>query len=86
MFHPEVFAEIKRLEKLVKEKGTKEAQRYTTWGNNKQSTVEVEAQSTIEDAVCTECFFDRDSANDDTERFDGELASIEKKLTGVSKR
>ena len=85
MFHPEVFAEIKRLEKLVKEKGSKEAQRFTTWGNNKKSTMEVEAQSTIENTVCTECFFDREETDEDNKRFNDEMKDIDKKINKLIK-
>jgi len=80
MFHPEVYEEIKRLEKLVKEKGTPEAQRYLTWGNHNQSTLKVEPNDAIESVVCSECFFDRDAKEEDTKRFDDEFAEIEKKL------
>ena len=85
MFHPEVFAEIKRLEKLIKEKGTDEAKKYSTWGNNKQSTTEVESQSTIEDMVCTECFFDRDATDKDTKKFNDEMSDIDRKLDKLIK-
>ena len=59
MFHPEVYEKIKRLEKLIKEKGTNEAKENTTWGNYKQSTSNVEAQDDIEGIICTECFHDQ---------------------------
>ena len=84
MFHPEVFAEIKRLEKLVKEKGSKEAQKFTTWGNNNKSTSDIESQTTLESAICSECFFDNDNKENDTERFDNELTEIETKLENIS--
>ena len=80
MFHPEVFAEIKRLEKLIKEKGSLEAQNFTTWANNNKSTSDVESQTTLESAICSECFFDNDNKENDTKRFDKEMAQIEKKL------
>ena len=80
MFHPEVFDKIQRLEKLVKEKGTPEAQKQPTWGIHGQSTKSVKAQSDLESFVCSECFFDADSKNSDTKRFDKELSDIEKKL------
>jgi len=84
MFHPEVFAEIKRLEKLVKEKGSKEAQRFTTWANNNKSTSQIESQTTLESAICSECFFDRDLQEKDNKRFDNEMDNIDQKLTRLT--
>ncbi len=68
MFHPEVYKEIQRLEKLVRERGTEEAQRFLTWGNHDKSTLHVESNDAIESAVCSECFFDNGDKNegDDT--------------------
>tara|TARA_R110002020_G_C16118145_1_gene760115 strand:- start:45 stop:974 length:930 start_codon:yes stop_codon:yes gene_type:complete len=80
IFHPEVFDEIKRLEKLVKEKGTEEAQAQTTWGIHNQTTENIESQSQLESFVCNECFFDRDGKEIDTKRFNDEMAEIDKKL------
>lgn len=80
MFHPEVFDEIKRLEKLIKEKGTKEANTQTTWGVHNQTTENTESQSQIESFVCNECFFDRDRKEEDTERFNSEMEDIDEKL------
>jgi len=80
MFHPEVYTEIQRLEKLVREKGTEEAKEHPTWGNHNESTLKVESHDDIESAVCSECFFDRDGKEEDTKRFDNELSSIEQKL------
>jgi len=59
MFHPEVYEEIKRIEKLIPQKGSDVAKKYCTWGNHNQSTLGVEAQDDIEGMVCTECFHDQ---------------------------
>jgi len=83
MFHPEVFAEIKRLEKLIKKKGTDEAKKYSTWGNNKQTTIEVESQTTIESAICSDCFFDRKETDEDNKRFNNEMTEINRKLVNM---
>ena len=48
--------------------------------NNKKSTMEVEAQSTIENTVCTECFFDREETDEDNKRFNDEMKDIDKKI------
>ena len=80
MFHPEVYAEIKRLEKLILEKGTDLAKENSNWGNLNTSTINVKAEDKVEAALCAECFFDRDAKEDDTKRFDNEMTEIDKKL------
>lgn len=59
MFHPEVYEEIKRIEKLIPSKGTDAAKKWCTWGNHNKSTLDVEAQDDTEAMVCTECFYDQ---------------------------
>ena len=59
MFHPEVYEEIKRIEKLIPTKGTDAAKKWCTWGNHNKTTLGVEAQDDIEGMVCTECFHDQ---------------------------
>ena len=83
MFHPEVFTEIKRLEKLVKEKGSPEAKENSVWGIHNQTTESVEAQDNLEAYVCSECFFDNTGKEADTKRFNDEMADIDKKLVNV---
>ena len=80
MFHPEVFKDIKRIEKLVKEKGTEEAKKQTSWGIHNQTTESIESQSQLESFVCSECFFDDTGKEKDTKRFNDEMEEIEKKL------
>ena len=80
MFHPEVFTEIKRLEKLVKEKGSPEAKENSVWGIHNQTTESVEAQDNLEAYVCSECFFDNTGKEADTKRFNDEMEDIDKKL------
>ena len=83
MFHPEVFAEIKRLEKLLKEKGTPEAKKHASWGIHNQTTESVESQSQLESFVCSDCLFDRNTTDEDTKRFNDEMADIDKKLVNM---
>jgi len=59
MFHPEVYEEIKRIEKLIPTKGTDAAKKWCTWGNHNKTTLGVEAQDDTEAMVCTECFHDQ---------------------------
>ena len=80
-FHPEVYEEIKRLEKLIKEKGTEEAKESTTWGGHGVTTHE--SDDDAENFVCNDCFFDREGKEEDTKRSDSELEEIEKKLEGL---
>tara|TARA_R100001244_G_scaffold41733_1_gene37655 strand:+ start:207 stop:1139 length:933 start_codon:yes stop_codon:yes gene_type:complete len=80
MFHPDVFTEIKRLEKLVKEKGSPEAKKNSVWGIHNQTTESVEAQDNLEAYVCSECFFDNTGKEADTKRFNDEMEDIDKKL------
>ena len=82
MFHPETFNEIKRIEKELMEKGREYAKQFKTWGHSTDglATKNIEAQTDIEEFVCSECYFDRDSKQEDTERFDKELKEIECKL------
>ncbi len=88
MFHPEVFEKIKQIEKKLKEKNHKYAKKYGTWGNsNIQSIEEIEAQSTLEEFVCNECFFDNKKEKTlDNKRFDDELKDIEEKLNHLSSK
>ena len=60
MFHPEVYEEIKRIEKLIPQKGSDVAKKYSTWGNHNQSTLNVEAKDDAEAMICAECFYDGD--------------------------
>ena len=83
MFHPDVFTELKRLEKLIKEKGTDEAKKYSTWGNS-GNTKDIESQTTIESFVCTDCILDRATTDDDTKKFNDELENIEAKLESLN--
>ena len=80
MFHPKTFTEIKRLEKLLKAKGTGYAKKYSTWGNHKQTTDNIKAQTTIESYLCSDCILDRSATDDDTKRFNDEMEDIEAKL------
>ena len=75
---------VRSLEKLVKEIGSKEAQRFTTWANNNKSTSQIESQTTLETAICSECFFDRDLQEKDNKRFDNEMDNIDQKLTRLT--
>ena len=86
MFHPEVFNEIKRLEKKLMEEGREYAKRYKTWGGCKTqglATENTEAQSQIESFLCNDCFLDRSTTDDDTKRFNDEFEDIEAKLEMV---
>ena len=80
MFHPKTFTEIKRLEKLLKAKGTDYAKKYSTWGNHKQTTDDIKAQTTIESYLCSDCILDRSATDDDTKKFNDEFENIEAKL------
>ena len=82
MFHPDVFKKIKDLENEIKIKGTKEAKKYSTWGNG-GNTKDIESQTTIESAVCSDCFFDHKETDKDTKRFNDEFDDIETKLEMV---
>lgn len=79
MFHPEVFEKIKKLEKQIECEGTSYAKKYSTWGNG-QMTEDIEAQTTMESFVCTDCLLDRKMTDEDTERFDDDFNDIQKKL------
>ena len=82
MFHPTVFAEINRLEKLVKDKGSEDAQKHKTWGVFKQSTLSKQAQ--LQDYVCNDCMIDnQQEIESDTKRFNNEMADIDKKLVNM---
>jgi len=83
MFHPEVFTEIKRLEKLLKEKGTPEAKENSVWGIHNQTTESAKSQSQLESFVCSDCLFDRNTTDEDTKRFNDEFEDIEAKLETV---
>jgi len=88
MFHPETFNEIKRLEQELMKRGREYAKLYKTWGTNKEglATQNISAQTELEEFVCSECYFDRDSKQEDTERFDNELKDIEEKLNHLSSK
>lgn len=86
MFHPEVFNEIKRIEKLVQEKGTDEAKKQSSWGVHNQTTNEVESQSDMEALICDNCFSDHDGKEEDTKRFDDEMEDIEKKISELNSK
>ena len=79
MFHPDVFKKIKDLENEIKIKGTKEAKKYSTWGNG-GNTKDIESQTTMESFVCSDCILDRSSTDEDTKRFNDEFEDIEAKL------
>ena len=83
MFHPDVFKKIKDLENEIKIKGTKEAKKYSTWGNG-GNTKDIESQTTMESFVCSDCILDRSSTDEDTKRFNNEFNEIEKKLEGIN--
>jgi len=83
MFHPDVFKEIKRLEKLIVEKGTLYAKKNKTWGGCNQTTNNIESQTNMDQFVCNECFFDREYKEVDTQRFEEEMKEIDKKLEMV---
>ena len=82
MFHPETFNEIKRIEKKLMAKGSEYAKQFKTWGHGTEglATQNIEAQTDIEAFVCSECYFDRDSKQEDTKRFNKEFDDIDKKL------
>jgi len=82
MFHPDVFKKIKDLENEIKIKGTKEAKKYPTWGNG-GNTKDIESQTTMESFVCSDCFLDRSTTDEDTKRFNDEFEDIEAKLEMV---
>jgi len=82
MFHPDVFKKIKDLENEIKIKGTKEAKKYSTWGNG-GNTKDIESQTTMESFVCSDCILDRSSTDEDTKRFNDEFEDIEAKLETV---
>jgi len=81
MFHPEVYDKIVKLENEFKKIKDHPYKAFATWGNSKNSIKDVKSQSTIESYFCSDCFLDRSVTNDDTKRFDDEMAEIEKKLT-----
>ena len=83
MFHPTVFSEIKRLETLIKEKGTAKAKKYGKWGYFKQSTDDIQAQTKMENFVCNDCILDNKLMASDTSRFNEEMNEIDKKLEMV---
>ena len=88
-FYPETFNEIKRLEKLIQEQGTDVAKRNCKWGKYEQSTQDIESQTTmdgfvdknIESIICSDCSLD--DKEQDTKRFDDEMADIKKKLEAL---
>jgi len=82
MFHPDVFKKIKDLENEIKIKGTKEAKKYSTWGNG-GNTKDIESQTTMESFVCSDCILDRSATDEDTKRFNDEFEDIEAKLETV---
>jgi len=81
IFHPEVYDKILKLENEFKKIKDHPYKAFATWGNSKNSIKDVKSQSTIESYFCSDCFLDRSVTNDDTKRFDDEMAEIEKKLT-----
>ena len=81
IFHPEVYDKILKLENEFKKIKDHPYKAFGTWGNSKNSIKDVKSQSTIESYFCSDCFLDRSVTNDDTKRFDDEMAEIEKKLT-----
>ena len=84
MFHPEVFNKIKHIEEKLKKLNNKYSRKYGTWGNTQlESITQIESQSTLEEFVCNECFFDKDSKEKDTKRFNDEFEDIEAKLETV---
>ena len=82
MFHPTVFAEINRLEKLVKDNGSQDAKKHKTWGIFNQSTLSKQTQ--LQDYVCNDCMLDnQQEIESDTKRFNDEMADIDKKLVNI---
>ena len=81
MFHPEVFNEIKRLEKKLMEEGRAFAKTNKTWGKferrSQSATENTEAQSQIENFLCNDCFFDKNQGTKDTERFNDEMEEVD---------
>ena len=87
MFHPEVFNEIKRLEKKLMEEGRGYAKRYKTWGGGKTqglATENTKAQTQIESFLCSDCLLDRNEGAKDTERFNNELEEIDQKCQNLT--
>ena len=80
MFHPEVYDKITQLENKVKLHGTDSAKKNATWGKYRQSTNDVQSQTTIESYLCSDCILDRSATDDDTNRFNKEMDEIDDKL------
>jgi len=84
MFHPEVFQKIKDLQKKFKACKDHPYSKYSNWGNTHLNSVaDVEAQTNIEDFVCSDCILDRSTTDEDTKRFNDEFEDIEAKLEMV---
>ena len=79
IFHPQVAQQIARLEDLLKEKGSKEARKYPTWGKQAGMHHAME-QDLLEKFTCSECYYDR---ADDSKEFLQELDAIENKISSL---
>ena len=85
MFHPEVYNKIKNLQNKFKAIKNHPYKKYSKWGNTHMDSIQdVEAQTNIEDFVCSDCFLDKKTTEKDTKRFNNEFNVIEKKLEGIN--